>query len=358
LLLGYGWEPALTAAVAVLIITCPCALALAVPAVQVVASGRLFHNGIILKAADGLERIAEIDTFAFDKTGTLTIGEPRLVNSSAIDHRMLARAASLAASSRHPYSRAIVAAAKARGIAVIAESEVEEVAASGLRHVDARGETRLGSAQFCEIADAPPESGSTIWLRRPDGGATAFHFADPLRVDAADVIERLRDAGFHIEVLSGDGRASVAEAAQALGVANWQAELKPADKIARIHALKAEGRKVLMLGDGLNDAPALAAGHASLSPASAADISQTAADAIFQGERLAPIIEVLLVAHGARRRALENFGIAIGYNFIFVPLAVIGLATPLIAAVAMSASSIAVTANALRLSRQNLGRMS
>ena len=355
-LLGYGWEPALTAAVAVLIITCPCALALAVPAVQVVASGRLFRNGIILKAADGLERMAEIDTIVLDKTGTLTLGEPRLIDSTAIDDPALARAASLAASSRHPYSRAIVAAAKARGIPVVAGGDVEEIAGAGLAHVDASGGTRLGSAQFCEIADTSPESGSTIWLRTSDGRATAFHFTDPLRADAAEVVGRLRDAGFHMEILSGDGRTAVAEAAQVVSIANWQAGLKPADKIVRIDQLKAEGRKVLMVGDGLNDAPALAAGHASLSPASAADISQTAADAVFQGERLAPIIEALLVAHGARRRALENFGIAIGYNFIFVPLAVIGLATPLIAAIAMSASSIAVTANALRLSRQRLGK--
>ena len=356
MLLGYGWEPALTAAVAVLIITCPCALALAVPAVQVVASGRLFRNGIILKAADGLERMAEIDAIVLDKTGTLTLGEPRLIDSTAIDDRTLARAASLAASSRHPYSRAIVAAAKARGIPVVAGGDVEEIAGAGLAHVDASGETRLGSAQFCEIADTSPESGSTIWLCTPDGRATAFHFTDPLRADASEVVGRLRDAGFHMEILSGDGRTAVAEAAQVVSIANWQAGLKPADKIVRIDQLKAEGRKVLMVGDGLNDAPALAAGHASLSPASAADISQTAADAVFQGERLAPIIEALLVAHGARRRALENFGIAIGYNFIFVPLAVIGLATPLIAAIAMSASSIAVTANALRLSRQRLGK--
>ncbi|MBN9263863.1 MAG: heavy metal translocating P-type ATPase [Hyphomicrobium sp.] len=355
-LLGYGWEPALTAAVAVLIITCPCALALAVPAVQVVASGRLFRNGIILKAADGLERMAEIDAIVLDKTGTLTLGEPRLIDSTAIDDRTLARAASLAASSRHPYSRAIVAAAKARGIPVVAGGDVEEIAGAGLAHVDASGGTRLGSAQFCEIADTSPESGSTIWLRTSDGRATAFHFTDPLRADAAEVVGRLRDAGFHMEILSGDGRTAVAEAAQVVSIANWQAGLKPADKIVRIDQLKAEGRKVLMVGDGLNDAPALAAGHASLSPASAADISETAADAVFQGERLAPIIEALLVAHGARRRALENFGIAIGYNFIFVPLAVIGLATPLIAAIAMSASSIAVTANALRLSRQRLGK--
>jgi len=356
MLLGYGWEPALTAAVAVLIITCPCALALAVPAVQVVASGRLFRNGVILKAADGLERMAEVDTIVFDKTGTLTLGEPRLIDGANADDRILARAAGLAAASRHPYSRAIVAAAKARGIPVVAACGVEEVPGAGLRHAAADGETRLGSARFCEVDEDPAEGRSTLWLSTPDGCTTAFRFTDPLRSDAAEVVGRLRDAGFHVEILSGDAHAAVAEAARDAGIEHWQAGLKPADKIARIDELKAAGRKVLMVGDGLNDAPALAAGRASLSPASAADISQTAADAVFQGERLAPIIEVLLVAHGARRRALENFGIAIGYNFIFVPLAVIGLATPLIAAIAMSASSIAVTANALRLSRQRLGR--
>jgi Cu2+-exporting ATPase len=357
MLLGHGWEPALTAAVAVLIITCPCALALAVPAVQVVASGRLFRSGIILKAADGLERMAEVDTIIFDKTGTLTLGEPRLVNGANIDDATLGRAAGLAIASRHPYARAVVAAAKARGLAAAPVPDVAEVAGAGLRHVGIAGETLLGSANFCGESESIADSGSTLWLRTPDGHATAFHFTDPLREDAASVIIRLSNAGFHVEILSGDGAAAVAEAADAVGATIWHAGLKPADKIARIDQLKAEGRKVLMVGDGLNDAPALAAGHASLSPATAADISQTAADAVFQGERLAPVIDVLLVAHGARRRALENFSIAIGYNFIFVPLAVIGLATPLIAAIAMSASSIAVTANALRLSRQHLGRL-
>ena len=358
MLLGYGWEPALTAAVAVLIITCPCALALAVPAVQVVASGRLYRNGIILKAADGLERMAEIDTIVLDKTGTLTLGEPRFVDDPAIADHTLALAASLAVVSRHPYSRAIVAAAKARGIPVVPAPGVEEIAGAGLLTRDAQGVTRLGSARFCEVADETAEGGSTLWLCTPDGRATALHVTDALRLDAAEVVEKLRDAGYHVEILSGDGHAVVEEAARAVGIARWQAELKPADKITRLDALKAEGRKVLMVGDGLNDAPALAAGHASLSPATAADISQTAADAVFQGERLAPLLEVLRVAQGARRRALENFAIAIGYNCIFVPLAVIGLATPLIAAIAMSASSIAVTANALRLSRQRLRRLS
>ena len=353
MLLGYGWEPALTAAVAVLIITCPCALALAVPAVQVVASGRLFRGGVILKAADGLERMAEIDTVIFDKTGTLTLGEPRLINGADVDDATLGRAAGLAIASRHPYARAVVGAAKARGIAVASLPDVTELAGAGLRHVGPAGETRLGSASFCDaqaLGDAA--SASTLWFREPDGRMTALRFADPLRSDTREVVRRLADAGLNIEILSGDGRAAVEAAARDAGIAEWRAEMRPADKIARIDALKAQGRKVLMIGDGLNDAPALAAGHASLSPSSAADISQTAADAVFQSERLAPIIEILRVAHGAHRRALENFAISIGYNFIFVPLAVVGLATPLIAAIAMSASSIAVTANALRLARR------
>jgi Cu2+-exporting ATPase len=344
LLVGAGFEQALTYAVAVLIITCPCALALAVPAVQVAATGRLFGKGVIVKAADGLERLSEVDTVVFDKTGTLTRGEPSLANADVIDDATLAAAASLAIASRHPYSRAVVRTARERGLAFAVTSDVVEEPGSGL----ASGARRLGSAAWVLSSGGRGEAAS-LWFR--DGGAApvAFHFEDQLRSDAQAVVGALRQAGYRVCLVSGDREAAVRTAAAAAGIGDWAAEVRPAGKIERLSALKAEGRKVLMVGDGLNDAPALAAAHASLSPATATDVSQTASDAVFQGERLAPILDVLSVSGAAQRMALENFAIALAYNAVSVPLAMFGYVTPLIAALAMSLSSIAVTGNALRL---------
>jgi Cu2+-exporting ATPase len=350
LLAGQSWETALTFAIAVLIITCPCALALAVPAVQVAATSRLFGRGVLVKAADGLERLAEIDTVVFDKTGTLTLGQPSLADESRVSDPLLARAGRLAAASRHPYARAVVRAAEARGLAVKPAVGVMETPGFGL---DLKGE-RLGSAAWCG-ADVSPSQAAPVWYRGADGIAVPLHFEDRLRPDAAEVVRRLTEAGFATELLSGDRVGVVAAAASSAGIGRWQGAVLPGSKIARLGALNASGRKVLMVGDGLNDAPALAAAHASLSPSTAADISQTAADAVFQGERLAPILETLAVARAARRMALQNFAIAIGYNLVFVPLAIAGLVTPLLAAIAMSASSIAVTGNAIRLRAMRLG---
>jgi Cu2+-exporting ATPase len=347
-LAGQGWEAALTCAIAVLIITCPCALALAVPAVQVAATSRLFGHGVLVKAADGLERLAEVDTIVFDKTGTLTLGQPSLAGAAGVGDETLSRAARLAAGSRHPYARAIVRAAEARGILVKAAAEVAETPGFGLE----LGSERLGSAAWCE-APATGE-GASVWYRGADGKPISLHFEDRLRPDAAQVVQRLNDAGFTTELSSGDRVNAVSAAADGAGIGRWRAAVPPGGKIARLEELKAAGRRVLMVGDGLNDAPALAAAHASLSPSGAADISQTASDAVFQGERLAPILETLAVARAARRMALQNFAIAIGYNLVFVPLAMAGLVTPLIAAIAMSASSVAVTTNAVRLRAMRL----
>lgn len=353
MMLGSGWEVSLTHAIAVLIITCPCALALAVPAVQVAAISRLFSRGVIVKAADGLERMGEIDGVVFDKTGTLTLEQIALADDQNIESGLLARVASLAAASRHPYAQAIVRAARDRGIAINAIEGVREVPGSGLSYVGDGREERLGSAHWAGAA-INQNIEASLWYRSADEAVIAFRFIDRIRPDARETVETLRDAGYAVELLSGDRPQGVARAAAACEITDWQGALRPSEKLQRIADLRANGHKTLMVGDGLNDAPALAAGYASMSPASAMDISQAAADAVFQGDRLGPIIETLKVAQAARRMAFQNFAIAIGYNAVFVPIAMLGHVTPLVAALAMSTSSIVVTTNALRLRTKKL----
>jgi Cu2+-exporting ATPase len=178
-----------------------------------------------------------------------------------------------------------------------------------------------------------------------------FEFADTLRPDAAQVVAELLRQGLAVELLSGDRETAVRAAAEAAGIASWRARLSPAEKVAHLEALAARGRKVLMVGDGLNDAPALAAAHASLSPASAVDVSQTAADAVFQGRSLAPVIDCIRTARRVNDLVRQNIGLAFVYNALTVPLAMLGFVTPLVAAISMSASSVLVVGNALRLKR-------
>jgi Cu2+-exporting ATPase len=175
-----------------------------------------------------------------------------------------------------------------------------------------------------------------------------------MRSDAPVVIRALKEAGFQVGIMSGDRAEAVEPIARELGITDWLARCQPQEKIAHLNELASSGRKVLMIGDGLNDAPALAAAHASLAPSSAADISQMASDAVFQGAALQPVLDLLATARRAQRMAFENFGIALVYNVLFVPIAIAGLVTPLIAAVAMSTSSVLVTANALRLRAMRL----
>jgi Cu2+-exporting ATPase len=336
---GLAWDRALLVATAVLIITCPCALALAVPVVQVVASTRLLRRGVLLLSPTALERIARIDHVVLDKTGTLTLGRPELIGTH--DAEILAAAAGLAATSRHPLAQALV---RAAGDAVPATGVVERPG-QGLQS----GEIRLGSASFCGIT-APNDDGlSELWLTAPGRAPMRFAFADRLRPDAAAAVAALRAAGVTVELLSGDRPAAVARAAAEAGISTWQAEVAPAAKAARLAALSAQGRRVLMVGDGLNDAPALAAAHASISPATAAEATQNAADAVFQGDALQPVVEALDVARRADRLVRQNLVIALLYNLSAVPLAILGEVTPLVAAVAMSSSSLLVIGNALRL---------
>lgn len=343
LIAGASVHDAVVTAIAVLIITCPCALALAIPAVQVVASGALFRANIILNAGDAIERLAEIDIVIFDKTGTLTLPEPRVVNATALDLDLLQKAARLALSSRHPLAVALSREAATR----TPFDGAMEVPGQGVHAVIDGIEARLGSAEFCDVVTANVSSASAICFRHGKC-FDVIAIAQKLRSDAVEVVNSLRGRGFDLRILSGDRAEAVAPIAHALGIEHWQGGLKPAEKIARIEEWKAHGHRVLMVGDGLNDAPSLAAAHVSLSPISAADVTQAQADAVFLGERLKPVLDAVVIARRARSLMTENLWLAAIYNAVAVPIAIAGAVTPLIAALAMSGSSLLVTLNALR----------
>jgi P-type Cu2+ transporter len=351
LIAGASLHDAVVTAIAVLIITCPCALALAIPAVQVVASSALFRCGVILNSGDAIERLAEIDTVIFDKTGTLTLPEPRIEGAAPIEPGILEHAARLALSSHHPLAGALAQEARER----LPYADAVEEPGRGVRVTIEGSEARLGSREFCGIALGDHGTGSPNGLSviafSHAGKQAIFGFRQRIRPDAAMVVAALGRLGLDVRVLSGDRAGAVAPVAAALGLQNWIAELKPAGKIAAIESLKQQGRRVLMVGDGLNDAPALAAAHVSMSPISAADITQAQADAVFLGDRLLPVLEAVISARGAKRLMKQNLWLAVIYNAIAVPIAIAGYVTPLIAAAAMSGSSALVTLNALRANR-------
>jgi len=348
-LVGADWQVALIQAVAVLIVTCPCALGLAVPVVQVVASGRLLQQGVLVKAADGLERLAQIDAVVFDKTGTLTEGRLDLVNRQDIPEQALALAASIARESRHPLAQAVVRAGLPHGVP--SPGCVEEHPGQGLKIDAAEGEIRLGSRDWCNISvdahghDDKPE----LWLVEADKPPVQFLFEDKLRPDAKETIKALKNLGLAVELLSGDRENVVRSVAMQAGIDTWTGGVRPEGKVSYLEELQNQGKHVLMVGDGLNDAPALTTAHVSMSPATAADVSQIAADFVFQGRSLGAVLETVKVARFSYRLVVQNFGLAFGYNAIAVPLAVLGFVTPLFAAIAMSASSLIVCANSMRL---------
>ncbi|MBS0564070.1 MAG: cadmium-translocating P-type ATPase [Proteobacteria bacterium] len=337
---------AVNVAAAVLIITCPCALALAVPSVVTAASGRLFRKGLLIKDGTALERLAEVDTVVFDKTGTLTLGAPVAAELDAHRPGDLEIAAALAAASSHPLARALAEAIAARGLLPAPVSDLRERPGYGVEGLWQGRRVRLGRAAWLG-AEAGAETAT--WLAVDGQAPVEFRFIDRIRPGARDAVAALTAAGLRVRLMSGDARAPVAALAADLGIADWQAEMLPADKAAAITAETAGGHRVLMVGDGLNDTVALAAAHVSISPASALDAARVASDIVLLGQDLAPIADARRIAVTARRRIKQNFALSLGYNAVAVPVALIGLATPLIAALAMSTSSLTVTLNALRL---------
>jgi Cu2+-exporting ATPase len=337
---------AVNIAAAVLIITCPCALGLAVPAVVTAASGRLFRQGLLIKDGSALERLAEVDTVVFDKTGTLTLGAPLPDNLGDFARADLEVAAALAGASDHPLSRALTAALQEAGVKPAAVSDLREVPGYGVEGVWRGAAVRLGRAEWVGAEPAPRTASYLSMDNRP---ARPFTFTDALRPGAADAVAAFKAQGKRVLLVSGDGEGPVAAMAGMLGIGEWRSGALPADKAAIVRALGDEGRRVLMVGDGLNDTAALAGAHVSISPASALDAARVASDIVLLGQDIGPVAEAARIAVKARRRIKENFGLSLAYNVIAVPVALAGLATPLIAALAMSASSITVSLNALRL---------
>jgi Cu2+-exporting ATPase len=337
--LGLSPREALLRAAAILIVTCPCALGLAVPAVQITASGLLFRRGVLVKSGAALERLAEVDCVVFDKTGVLTEGRPRLVSAS---EGAIPQAAALARASRHPLAEALVRAAGSGPTA----SAVIETPGMGVEGVVEGRPARLGRAVF---VGAESGAGPEMWFAFDGEAPVRFGFEDSVRPEAAETVRVLKARGLTVEVLSGDVAAAVTRCAAEVGVDRWRAGLTPQQKAAAIDHLQSLGKKVLMVGDGLNDAAALAKAHASMAPGAAADASQNAADMVFAGGNLRIVPQTLALATRARRRALENFGLSAIYNLIAAPAAMLGLVNPFVAAVAMSASSAVVMLNALRL---------
>jgi len=344
---GAGWHQSLLVAVAVLIITCPCALGLAVPVAQVVAAGALMKRGILIKDGSALERLAEADCVRLDKTGTITRGRLQSIGSLSltVDEKRVALA--LARASIHPLSRALAAHLEGEHVATAPVEDLREYPGLGIDGRLRGARVALGRPSWLGAEAGDGATLQVAFLAEGDA-PKLLRFADEIRVDARDAIQRLGAMGLDPAILSGDRREVVMPVAEALGTPAL-AELMPADKVDTIALLQAAARRVLMVGDGLNDGPALAAGHVSMAPASATDVGQSAADAIFLGDKLMPVAIAVAAARRTRKVVRQNFALAIGYNLLAVPLAIAGQVTPLIAAAAMSTSSLLVLANALRL---------
>ena len=342
--LGISWQLALLNAITVLIITCPCALGLAVPVTQVLARGMLFKNGVLLKSGDALEKLEKVDLVVLDKTGTITIGKPELIEAKYSNNE-LQMAASLAVNSNHPLSKAICRAYTGDLLEI---NEVKELPGMGMQALLGGQEARLGSANWCGNSSNKETETLELWLNL-EGQKTCFKFIDSLRSDAKDVIKKIKKAGLEVSLLSGDSKPIVKEVAESLGISAYHAQLTPIEKFQYIESMKKQGRRVLMVGDGLNDAPSLASASVSMSPSTAIDISQNTADVVFQGEKLAPIFKTWRVAIKTNKLIKQNFTIAVLYNIIAIPLAIFGYVTPLIAAIAMSGSSLVVIGNSFRL---------
>nr|WP_314764243.1 heavy metal translocating P-type ATPase [uncultured Neisseria sp.] len=360
------WTVALMHAVAVLVIACPCALGLATPAAIMVGMGKAVKHGIWFKDAAAMEEAAHVDAVVLDKTGTLTEGRPQVaavycVPDSGFDEDDLYRiAAAVEQNAAHPLARAIVSAAQARGLDIPAAQNAQTVVGAGITaEVEGVGLVKAGKLDFAELT--LPEFSDDVWRiasivavstnGKPIG---AFALADALKTDTAEAIGRLKKHGIDVYIMSGDNQSTVEYVAKQLGITHAFGNMSPRDKAAEVQKLKAAGKTVAMVGDGINDAPALAAANVSFAMKGGADVAEHTASATLMQHSVNQLADALLVSQATLKNIKQNLFFAFFYNILGIPLAAFGFLNPVIAGAAMAASSVSVLGNALRLKRVNI----
>ncbi len=358
------WTVALMHAVAVLVIACPCALGLATPAAIMVGMGKAVKHGIWFKDAAAMEEAAHVDAVVLDKTGTLTEGRPQVaavycVPDSGFDEDALYRiAAAVEQNAAHPLARAIVSAAQMRGLEIPAAQNAQTVVGAGITaEVEGVGLVKAGKLDFAELR-LPENLSDDVWRiasivavsanGKPIG---AFALADALKTDTAEAIGRLKKHGIDVYIMSGDNQGTVEYVAKQLGIAHAFGNMSPRDKAAEVQKLKAAGKTVAMVGDGINDAPALAAANVSFAMKGGADVAEHTASATLMQHSVNQLADALLVSQATLKNIKQNLFFAFFYNILGIPLAALGFLNPVIAGAAMAASSVSVLGNALRLKR-------
>ena len=358
------WTIALMHAVAVLVIACPCALGLATPAGIMVGMGKAVKHGIWFKDAAAMEEAAHVDAVVLDKTGTLTEGRPQVaavycVPDSGFDEDALYRiAAAVEQNAAHPLARAIVSAAQARGLEIPAAQNAQTIVGAGITaEVEGAGLVKAGKLDFAELR-LPENLSDDVWHiasivavsanGKPIG---AFALADALKTDTAEAIGRLKKHGIDVYIMSGDNQGTVEYVAKQLGITHAFGNMSPRDKAAEVQKLKAAGKTVAMVGDGINDAPALAAANVSFAMKGGADVAEHTASATLMQHSVNQLADALLVSQATLKNIKQNLFFAFFYNILGIPLAALGFLNPVIAGAAMAASSVSVLSNALRLKR-------
>ncbi|WP_314366831.1 heavy metal translocating P-type ATPase [Neisseria cinerea] len=357
------WTVALMHAVAVLVIACPCALGLATPAAIMVGIGKAVKHGIWFKDAAAMEEAAHVDAVVLDKTGTLTEGKPQVaavycVPDSGFDEDALYRiAAAVEQNAAHPLARSIVSAAQARSLEIPTVQNAQTVVGAGITaEVEGVGLVKAGKAEFAELtlpkfSDGVWDIASIVAVSVDNKPIGAFALADALKADTAEAIGRLKKHNIDVYIMSGDNQGTVEYVAKQLGIAHAFGNMSPRDKAAEVQKLKAAGKTVAMVGDGINDAPALAAANVSFAMKGGADVAEHTASATLMQHSVNQLADALLVSQATLKNIKQNLFFAFFYNILGIPLAALGFLNPVIAGAAMAASSVSVLSNALRLKR-------